>query len=283
MMPPEWLDDESFAWSVDKTAAVRSLTYLFLTRMGEMAWATELDRGHVHFVPPDAAGVPRGELAAWLARAQADRIARARLFYFEPPASELAIQAGGDLRAGTLPISADLGPPAPYGMMLCPSGLGYSHDGMRLIAINWGPLTGGGWWVTWWADMREYVAWARSELGEGADTWRRVSRNFGVLHHIHSTAMGAVPADDAHEGEFVKVFNIERTQAPEMFGATAALLGAWYLLLGGRLPTERIPPTPEQAQEAHSLGMIPSKITRVYLAGTADPDRLWDYDAGPVS
>lgn len=72
-----------------------------------------------------------------------------------------------------------MAPPKPYGLMLCPNGLGYSADGMVVIAAAWGRIHDG-YWVTWWADAREYIQWS-GETGADAEP---LLQYMGMLHYI---------------------------------------------------------------------------------------------------
>lgn len=91
------------------------------------------------WAPPDLEHLPAQQRAQWLAHEQATHLSRARLYHLDEAGTDLATRVGAELRAGTVPMPW---PPSQYGMVLCPNGLGYSQDGMRLIACHWSPLQG---------------------------------------------------------------------------------------------------------------------------------------------
>ncbi|MFC0431064.1 hypothetical protein [Kutzneria buriramensis] len=284
MTTNSWVLDEGFGWSADKLRMARHLAKRFLGEIAGELFRTEISTGaRPYLVPSDAlaAGVcgpdATPEFGDWLAQAEAERVARARLFYLEPPVGELAIQVGADLRTRGI---GSLRPPAPYGLVLCPSGLGYTADGMQLIAAHWGPAVAGGWWITWWADMRSYVAWTREHNPE-PDLWKTLVSNMGLLHYIHATETS--PPQPAPPGGWDGEYLLDADHmGPEARGALAALTGVWHLLAGDSVARERLSPTAADAALDREFGIVPSKITRVWLPSTDDPDRLWDYAAGPV-
>lgn len=285
LVTTNWVLDEGFSWSADKLHITRQLATRFLARVAGEVFRAEIELGtRPFYVPSDAiaAGVCGSDATPmfgdWLARAEAERVARARLIYLEPPVGELAIQVGADLR--TRGIDNSFRTPAPYGLVLCPSGLGYTSDGMQLIAAHWGPAAAGGWWVTWWADMRSYVAWTREHAPE-PDLWKTSVESVGLLHYIHATETNRArpPAPGGWGGEYLYDVN---HAGPETRGALAALTGVWHLLAGDGVARERLVPTAAEADSDRRYGIVPSKITRVWLPATNDPDRLWDHVAGPM-
>ncbi|MFC0435028.1 hypothetical protein [Kutzneria buriramensis] len=283
-MTTNWVLDEGFSWSADKLHLTRQLAKRFLTEVAGELFRTEIALGaRPYFVPSEAisAGICSSDATPafgdWLASAEAERVARARLTYLEPPVGELAIQVGANLR--TRGIGDSFRAPTPYGLVLCPSGLGYTSDGMQLVAAHWGPAVGGGWWITWWADMRSYVAWTREQDPE-PDLWTTSVGHLGLLHYIHATeTIRARPAPGGWGGEYLHDAN---QAGPETRGALAALTGVWHLLAGDSVARERLVPTAAEADSDRRFGIVPSQITRVWLPETDDPDRLWDRAAGPV-
>lgn len=286
-------DPFDLEWTPAAVAYARAELYRTLTTppgAWPTVWASKLAEGS-QWVPPDAADVPADELAAWLTRQQAERIARARLFFLDPSAGDLGIQLGADIVNGHAPTQP--GPPTAYGLLVCPSGIGYSADGSTLIAVNWGPLNGGGWWVSWWAAMREYVEWAETENINPPVSRANMARTMGLLQYITcgQTHFEQLEPADPIPDKRLRVTSAPHPllpddggDSPSVAGAAATMLGAWQLLSRDTtIDLARISPPPEQTERDRAVGILPSKITRGYLSRTPDADRLWDYDAGPVS
>ena len=149
-----------YEWTPLSVAQVRVGLHRFLADTDHGApglWELELIRQEREFwLPRHAEGDTPAEVAGWLARQHVDQISKARLYLLDDTAGDLAVHAGGKMRTqGSLPPA----PPAPHGLLVSAAGLGYSSDGMELVAVSWGPLDDGeGWWVTWWADMRAHLA-----------------------------------------------------------------------------------------------------------------------------
>lgn len=266
-------------WNV-RSVRVNLFGFLSQEFRAPRTWAEDIRAGRPMFAPPGSEKVPHDELGAWLAAEQAARVAQARLFWLDPSVGDLAIQVGGDMSVpgGIAPVR----PPRPYGLMLCPNGLGYSADGMVVIAAAWGPIHEG-YWVTWWADAREYIQWSGDT---GADA-ERLLRYMGMLHYItggYMTIMYAdtMPPDHAPIEVTVDPHPTVTFGAGTLQGCFNATAGAWWLLDQQSVDVEMISPTAAQAEEERRYGVLPSKVTRAYLAATSDPARLWDYDTGPV-
>lgn len=274
-----------YHWTPDAVAIARFNAYGFLSGRGraEALWTRMLEAGEPVWAPPDVPDQAPADRARWLADAQADRIARARLFLLEGAAGDLAIQAGGDVRAGHLDVRT---PPTPYGLLFSPAGLGYSADGMELLAAHWGPYGDqGDYWVTWWADAREFLR----VTGEPRSLWPVMLQRMGSLYYV-SSGLFTVREHDDQDQEYVQAItephpDHDDGDAPEMTGMASTLWGAWWALtLGaaaGALEIDRVPAPVEITERGRAVGILPSKITRGYLHGVT-PDRLWDYDAGPV-
>lgn len=264
---------------------VRHVAHWFVSTAAGRLWQHMLESGEfADWLPPQSAEIGSAELGRWLGAAQAQRLAKARLFYLEPAASELCLQAGADHRVGNRFV--DCMPPTRYGMLVCPGGIGYSHDGLQLVAAHWGP-TEQGWWVSWWCDTREYFEWLVTEHGVAREEFPELVRKMGWLHYIHSGCVSILEGDAAQQqiaegSEYVTAQGMEII-APELIGAVSSLVGAWALLASNAIQIENVAPPSEVTAQDRQRGVLPSKITRGYLAGTRDPHRPWDYDAGPVS
>ncbi|MET9263718.1 hypothetical protein [Amycolatopsis sp. NPDC004079] len=126
-------------WTPERSAVARNIAVWYLRDKGAAELEMEIARGAQYWLPAEGAGVPTSGRGARLAKWVAEGLARARLFYLEPAVGELAIQAGADVRTGP----GAFGPPVPYGMVVSPGGLGYTSDGMQLIAAAWQPTETG--------------------------------------------------------------------------------------------------------------------------------------------
>lgn len=276
--PLRWADDEGFGWSADKLPEVRALAHAFLGRYATALWADEEAGGIVQFLPIEGSAVPAHRRMQWLADQHRDRMAKARLTFFEETAGELAIRVGGDVRSGRISVF-DAQPPSPYGLLMSPAGLGYTADGMPLIAANWGPTAGGRCWVTWWADMRDYAHWLRTDRVRGADRyphlWSMLTSTFGLLHHIHSVEIETIVGPETVPGDRLVAGHSDANK-PEMRGAMSALMGAWHVLTAGLVESERLPADPRQTVDDHQQGIVPSRVTKVLLPSVADPGKVWE-------
>lgn len=267
-------------WTPERTAVARNLAVWYLTHLGRDELNAEIAAGREYWMPEDAGNLPEGERGTRLASWIRDGLARTRLFYLEPAAGELAIQTGADLRTGTSLIK----PPTPYGFLISPGGVGYTADGMQLIAAAWQP-TETGWAASWFTDTREWLDFLVKDRHIGPAEPATLIRKFGFLRYVHTTALDAVSGDTARkllaEGSETIVRGLGRDPGSTSHGAIAALCGAWDVFTHKTINLERLAPPPDVTARDREFGIIPSKITRGWIA-TADPARVWDYDAGPV-
>ena len=271
-----------------ETARVRFNLWGFLTdpQRATWLWNRMMQNGEPLWVPPEACDVQQSDLAAWLAREQAERVSRARLYFLEPSAGDLAIQGGSLMRTGE--IMPDPRPPVPYGLLLCPNGIGYSADGMQIIATCWSPCADG-YWVSWWADSRELFTWMISE-GSSVEDLPRLARTFGDLHYISAGLLSGEEGESAEvaarEGRFLNIHADPHAdypnvvEPPDLVGNASTTLGAWYLLRHNLIDLDRLTPSSDEIELDRRMGLVPSKITRGYLANADDADQLWRSDNG---
>ncbi len=123
---------------------------------------------------------PSHEAAAYLAKAEADRIMRADLYWIDAHMTELAMTAAESLPEFTL-MPEDL--PSPHGLMVFEKPVyTYTQDGRQthLNAVAWGPFNfekfpHGGTWVSWYSD-RETNLEADANAGSLGHNEKRLMR-----------------------------------------------------------------------------------------------------------
>ncbi|MEU1273039.1 hypothetical protein [Streptomyces sp. NPDC005799] len=123
---------------------------------------------------------PTHEAAAYLAKAEADRIMRADLYWIDAHMAELAMTAAESLPEFTL-MPEDL--PSPHGLMVFEKPVyTYIEDGRQthLTAVAWGPFNYenfpyGGTWISWYSD-RETNLEAEANVGSLGNTEKRIMR-----------------------------------------------------------------------------------------------------------
>jgi hypothetical protein len=194
----------------------------------------------------------------------------ARLYTATEAVSDVAVRVGGDIRTGRI-LAPD--PPRPYGLLLCPSGFGWSGDGTALVAALWGPMPDrGGFWVTAWADTRELVAWAVSEGIYGPEDTDEQLKLLGPLYLITGAEIRSTwaelgsPAEQRATGQqqYVQT-SADIDPAGTLLGAMSTLLGVWHVA-SDPARVERISAPPRQREFDELLDLVGSKIHRIDVA-----------------
>lgn len=257
-----------YDWTPETVAEARFGLYEFLadpTRAAEL-WALELHAAErAFYVPAELDGRSHADAARWLAQARAEQVGQARLYLLDDGAGDLATHAGARLRDRG--VRGGGAPPSPYGLLLSPAGLGFSDDGMEMVAASWAPHDQG-WWVTWWADIRDYLR----VMGVPREGWGNAMGKLGPLHYMTSGVMLNLGGEPASGEEWVQGWSTEGGDLDKVLqdeaglrAQAATLIGAWQLLThgaqAGLAEVTRVAPPAEIAERERAAGVIPSKIT----------------------
>jgi len=113
------------AWSPQRVAYARYnlVGYLTEPHRGPRVWVEEIQHGIPMWAPDEAPRDSPEVLGQWLSEQQAARLSKARLCLMDEPAAALAITTGAAIASGAQ--RSPLAPPAPYGLLVCPTGVGW--------------------------------------------------------------------------------------------------------------------------------------------------------------
>jgi hypothetical protein len=143
---------------------LRRSVHGFVSCYGRFFWEMRRQHGQEPYVPPALDLLPAHHRPKALARDEARRLARSRLYCLDAAATDLAVRLGAAIRTAGHPAavrtaghpgviaSMNIAPPAPCGFLRWASGVAYAFEGgAPVIACHWGALPEGN-WVAWWAD-----------------------------------------------------------------------------------------------------------------------------------
>lgn len=254
---------------IDYLFHLRRATHRVLVRHAARLWTDEQRRsGRCTMAPPRIAALPAQQQPRALAADEAARFKRAHLYGLDEAATTAAVALGADMvdftttetgghRAWT-PV-AD--PPAPTGLLLWASGIGYNSLGVPLIACHWGTLPQGT-WLAWWPDNRVAVANDIALLGVTRHQAQLVLREFGPLA-CPDLATILTPRPDAQPDAQPDIGLPDELQADRhLLALTSTVLASWALLAtpgAAHLITRQ--PTAAQAANDRRAGLKPRAAT----------------------
>jgi hypothetical protein len=110
-----------------------------------------------------------------------------------------------------------------------PAGLGYTFEGMRVIAANWGPCSIG-WWISFWLDARDYVDdVAVAEYAVRAHGWPEWVSRMGWLRYVNSHGLTVTTVDEVPLAEEYMYHSGTPYPVPRVTGVLSTVWGAWSL------------------------------------------------------
>lgn len=136
----------------EQVPLARRAAHRFLQRTAPALWAKLMADGDRFHIPKEFAPLGASERARQLAAAEAQRLAKARLFHVDAVATRLALQIAGNrqpLSATHLPTRKVL--PAEYGLVVWAEPVASTEHGDPLVACHW-EAQADGVWVAWWTD-----------------------------------------------------------------------------------------------------------------------------------
>ncbi|MER5649571.1 hypothetical protein [Streptosporangium sp. NPDC002524] len=179
---------------------VRWQTALFLRHNAAPEWQLYLDRGIEYLLPDEVIDKSNRERAAFLARAEYERVASAELYYIGDEVTDV-VTGSGPLAGGFHALTPDM-VPSPTGLMLWSRDVSASTSGVPVIACSWERQETGV-WTAWWTDA---VATAESFVNSGQFT-QETARNYlglrGVLNYERERILPygfGIRVGDAKEG-----------------------------------------------------------------------------------
>jgi len=157
------MSDHEF--SPDDLPRLRRGAYGFLRRYAASAWELRHDGDRWEItLPPDVAALPEHQRFRVHARQEARRLTGAQLYDLDPEITGRAVCLGAAICQGrheevvvldgqpAVAATLEIQPPASSGFLRWRDGIGYNGLGAPVVACHWGPATGGGRWLAWWAD-----------------------------------------------------------------------------------------------------------------------------------
>ncbi|MFF1712182.1 hypothetical protein [Streptomyces sp. NPDC058268] len=192
-----------------------------------MLVANQLTQGLPYTMPAHWHHLSVAEQARGLVRAEARRIADARLYAFDDNAVSAVRSVADDLQV-QLPVTPDL-LPAPSGMIVFTSPVSVSADEGIITAATWGPAMegfGDGVHLSWWTDTRAFIARevASGHLDPAEAEFRK--RTFGPLMLHVDMHLPFAPLMDGRLFPVAEFAGADRDSAP----AIRAIVAAWYAL-----------------------------------------------------
>lgn len=273
-------------FSADDLPRLRRGAHEFLRRHAARAWEHQYygDRWEIT-LPPDVAALPGHQRFRVHARQEARRLAGAQLYDLDPEISGRAVCLGAAICqgrheeavavAGHRGVAATLGiqPPAASGFVRWRDGIGYNGLGAPVVACHWGPASGGGRWLAWWADSHAmtsgYAAQAKAAgqyLSPGS-----LTAIFGPLWYDHQELLypgsGGTRRDDSIPEPAADVGLSSAEAGTPGLALLYTTLATWWLLTcpdGVRLSQQPVP-TAEQAAD-RAAGLQPGPVTVVTAA-----------------
>ena len=228
---------------VNAAVATRLGTLLHLR--GPEGWtvvAQNMAHGSSYTMPADWRRLPASEQARALVKAEARRIADAKVYAFDDAAVS-ALRAVADDLDVRMPMTADL-VPSSSGMIFFASPVSESADEGIITAATWDrPMDGFGDGVhlTWWTDT---LAFAKRDLAAGRISpagaeYRK--RFFGPLMLHVDMHLPFVPLVDIRLVPLAELQGAGRDSAP----AIRAIIAAWCALKHGLVPVREERADPE--------------------------------------
>lgn len=266
---------------------LRRSTHRYLTRYAVASWVQQehAGAGEPH-VPPSLEHLHGDKRRKTLARHEAGRISRAALYGCEAAVTTLAIDLGAMLRtrahanavmtAGhpSVVATSDIRPPAPCGFLRWGNGVGYTPDGIPVIACHWETIAEGC-WIVFWADncvVAEVMRNRNKNISPFLDEYLKLAGplayDFSVLLGPHSPHVDAQTPPDPP-------IQAGSTVDPQT-ALVYTLLGTWQALtMTGMTVKTRHEPSRTDALADQRAGVVPTIVTRV-SASDAAADTLRD-------
>lgn len=259
---------------------LRRSTHRAIILLGEGVWAeTQRLTGRL-YTPPAISRLPAPQQPKALAADEATRIARANLYGLDEAATTAAVTLSAQLSdhapsepepgiSRLLPAVA-VKPPAESGLLRWTSGVGYTSDGIPLIACHWGPLPEGT-WLSWWADNRIATQTDVTRHGRTQQEADHFLREVGPLTFGDcAMTLYAGPWPDLPTSD---------PPPPQVLAEARALativLASWALLTApGAACLVKRRPTATQAAQDRRAGLKPRPVTLATKPVNADIDSI---------
>lgn len=221
------------ALTPDLVPAARRLAHRFLRTQAPTMWA-EIMAGDAAFrVPDEIAHLDPAAQARWLAHQEARRLAQARLFYLEEPATDTAVTAANGLQSRPFLLGRSM-PPAEYGLMVWIRDGSATARGADIIACHWQVRDDGvqvGWWIDFAGNTRTKMTAAGYDQAE-ADA---VIEEYGLLSH-HREAL--LPY-----GAFTVDGSADPLMTDRVYALAQTTVTSWVILSDNQTTT-RLAPAP---------------------------------------
>jgi hypothetical protein len=270
---------------------LRRGAYEFMRRHAARAWEHHYDGARWAItLPPDVAALPGHQRFRVHARQEARRLAGAQLYDLDPGITGRAVGLGAAIRqgrheealalAGHPGVAAALGiqPPAAAGFVRWRGAIGYNGLGAPVVACHWGPATGGGRWLAWWADGHAtaagYAAQAKA-AGQYIST-ASLTRIFGPLWYDHQELLRPGGGSTRRDGGIPEPEPATAEAGPSSaeagtpgFTLLYTTLATWWLLTCPHAVHLSQQPAPAAEQAAdRAAGLRPRPVTVATAART---------------
>jgi hypothetical protein len=270
---------------------LRRGAYQFLRRYAALAWQFQHDGNRWEItLPPEVAALPGQKRYTAHARQEARRLARAQLYDLDSGTTRLAAGLGAALWQGR-PEEAvalaghpgdaatlEIQPPAASGFVRWRNGIGSNGLGAPVVACHWGPASGGGLWLAWWADSHAMAAGYAAEIRAAGQpiSAGAVTRIFGPLWYEYQELLRPRRGSARHGSSIPQPATAEAgpssaeagTPGPTLLHIT---LATWWLLTCPDAAVQLTrQPAPDAEQSAdRAAGLCPRPVTVATAARTS--------------
>jgi hypothetical protein len=247
------------------------MAYRFLQGTAPTLWARLMAEGLRFHVSKEFARLSVPERAGKLAEAEAQRLARARLFHLDALTTGLALELAGRVRPA-LPTRKIV--PAEYGLLVWAEPVGTTEHGDPFVACHWQVMHDGV-WLAWWTDTTPRadldLAGDQTEIEERLTT--AVLRGMtGRLSYDREFWLPYGPADEV--GWKATVPALERALLTELIGVT---ITTWSFLTlparGWKVRQRR--PSSAVIEGTDPVPGADDTVTIVSGLNSWSPRRLW--------
>jgi hypothetical protein len=276
------MSDHEF--SPDDLPRLRRGAHGFLRRHAASAWEHRHDGDRWEItLPPDVAALPGHQRFRVHARQEARRLAGAQLYDLDPEITGRAVCLGAAICQGrheeavalaghpAVAATLEIQPPASSGFLRWRDGIGYNGLGAPVVACHWGPATGGGRWLAWWADSHAMAAGyaAQAKAAGQYISPGSLTRILGPLWYDHQELLRPSGGSTRHDGSIAEPEPAAGKAGPSSAEAgTPGLallyttLATWWLLTcpGAVHLSQLLAPAAEQTAD-RAAGLQPRPVT----------------------
>lgn len=252
--------------TADRLPATRRGAWRYLRRTAPALWTGLIeDYPDMFRAPPEARHFAPKELGPWLAAAEARRVAKAKLYFFDEAATQLMVYTSAIYKERYV-LHPEL-VPCDHGMVVWAEDVSHTEKGVPIIAFHW-EVREDGVWLGFWADAASEALRVIKD-GESLDPYEFFAVHGALLYEREDL----LPWAKGVHGEAIVP---DMQMAARVHNLESVVLATMASLALGRLPSTELPDPGDVVMGMPRIpGGADDRVHVVTAPPGITPDNIW--------